>query len=177
MSDLDRLLQQVEELKKLANRPDDSWMDNMSNEELQALGKRVRKVADGLSGLQGQLQRKTPSNPMKPLIPRRGAPQGAGSKARGAPQGAGSNKRAGTSGSLGSIVKRDQGSPPPAPQQANEGIDLSNPMQRANSVSLGLRSSCPPGHSTIGNWSVLTWKRSTSALASGSASGSRLSCG
>jgi hypothetical protein len=119
MSDLDRLLQQVEELKKLANRPDDSWMENMSNEELQALGKRVRKVADGLSGLQGQLQRKTPSNPMKPLIPRRGAPQGAGSKGR-----------AGTSGSLGSIVKRDQGSPPPAPQQANEGIDLSNPMQR-----------------------------------------------
>jgi hypothetical protein len=108
MSDLDRLLQQVEELKKLANRPDDSWMDNMSNEELQALGKRVRKVADGLSGLQGQLQRKTPSNPMKPLIP----------------------KRAGTSGSLGSMVKRDQGSPAPAPQQANEGIDLSNPMQR-----------------------------------------------
>jgi hypothetical protein len=108
MSDLDRLLQQVEELKKLANRPDDSWMDNMSNEELQALGKRVRKVADGLSGLQGQLQRKTPSNPMKPLIQR----------------------RAGTSGSLGSMVKRDQGSPAPAPQQANEGIDLSNPMQR-----------------------------------------------
>ena len=108
MSDLDRLLQQVEELKKLANRPDDSWMDNMSNEELQALGKRVRKVADGLSGLQGQLQRKTPSNPMKPLIQR----------------------RAGTSGSLGSMVKRDQGSPAPAPQQANEGIALSNPMQR-----------------------------------------------
>jgi hypothetical protein len=119
MSDLDRLLQQVEELKKLANRPDDSWMDNMSNEELQALGKRVRKVADGLSGLQGQLQRQVPSNPMKPLIPTRGAPQGAGSKGR-----------AGTSGSLGSMVKRDQGSPAPAPQHANEGIDLSNPMQR-----------------------------------------------
>jgi hypothetical protein len=130
MSDLDRLLQQVEELKKLASRPDDSWMDNMSNEELQALGKRVRKVADGLSGLQGQLQRQVPSNPMKPLIPTRGAPQGAGSKARGAPQGAGSNKRAGTSGSLGSMVKRDQGPPAPAPRQANEGTDLSNPMQR-----------------------------------------------
>jgi len=108
MSDLDRLLQQVEELKKLAKLPDDSWMDNMSNEELQALGKRVRKVADGLSGLQGQLQRKAPVNPMKPLI----------------------LKRAATSGSLGSMVKRDQGSPPPAPQQTNEGIDLSNPMQR-----------------------------------------------
>jgi hypothetical protein len=108
MSDLDRLLQQVEELKKLATQPDDSWMDNMSNEELQALGKRVRKVADGLSGLQGQLQRKTPTNPMKPLIPR----------------------RAGTSGSLGSMVKRDQGSAAPPQQQANEGADLSNPMRR-----------------------------------------------
>jgi len=126
MSDLDRLLQQVEELKKLATQPDDSWMDNMSNEELQALGRRVRKVADGLTGLQGQLQGKVPTNPMKPLIP----------------------KRAGTSGSLGSMVRRDQGSParppggpvaaaPPQPsrspfpaQQANEGVDLSNPMQR-----------------------------------------------
>ena len=127
MSDLDRLLQQVEELKRLALRPDDSWMDNMSNEELRALGKRVRKVADGLSGLQGQLQRQTPSNPIKPLIA----------------------KRAGTSGSLGSMVKRDQGSPAPQPggatpparggqpyqnpfpgRQANDAADLSNPMQR-----------------------------------------------
>ncbi|MEA2502218.1 MAG: hypothetical protein QOD01_2329 [Actinomycetota bacterium] len=133
MSDLDRLLQQVEELKKLANRPDDSWMDNMSNEELQALGKRVRKVADGLSGLQGQLQRQVPSNPMKPLIPTRGAPQGAGSK-----------RRAGTSGSLGSMVKRDQGSPAPAPQQANEGIDLSNPMQRRRHAPPPEAPSAPP---------------------------------
>ena len=124
MSDLDRLLQQVEELKRLALRPDDSWMDNMSNEELRALGKRVRKVADGLSGLQGQLQRQTPSNPIKPLIA----------------------KRAGTSGSLGSMVKRDQGSPAPARpappaaprpyqnpfpgRQAPDAADLSNPMQR-----------------------------------------------
>jgi hypothetical protein len=110
MSDLDRLLQQVEELKKLATQPDDSWMDNMSNEELQALGRRVRKVADGLSGLQGQLQRQAPTNPMKPLIP----------------------KRAGTSGSLGSVVKRDQGSPaaPFPAQQGSEGVDMSNPMQR-----------------------------------------------
>src|SRR2546422_4845391 len=130
MSDLDRLLQQVEELKRLAKLPDDSWMDNMSNEELQALGKRVRKVADGLSGLQGQLQRQTPSNPIKPMIAR----------------------RAGTSGSLGSMVKRDQGSPapqrgapPPAPapkpyqnpfpaRQANDAADVSNPMHRRRST-------------------------------------------
>ena len=134
MSDLDRLLQQVEELKRLANAPDDSWMDNMSNEELKALGQRVRKVADGLSGLQGQLLRQVPSNPMKPLIPTRGASQGAGSKTRGAPQGAGSKNTAGTSGSLGSMVKRDQGSPAPPPQQATEGADLSNPMQRRRSA-------------------------------------------
>jgi hypothetical protein len=108
MSDLDRLLQQVEELKRLAKLPDDSWMDNMSNEELRALGKRVRKVADGLSGLQGQLQRQTPTNPIKPFVAR----------------------RAGTAGSLGNMVKRDQGSP--APQQGAEGADLSNPMRRRN---------------------------------------------
>jgi len=127
MSDLDRLLQQVEELKRLARLPNDSWMDNMSNEELRALGKRVRKVADGLSGLQGQLQRQTPSNPIKPLI----------------------SRRAGTAGSLGSMVRRDQGSPgpqgsgatPPAVgsrpyqnpfpgRQAPDAVDLSNPMQR-----------------------------------------------
>jgi len=63
MSDLDRLLQQVEELKKLATQPDDSWMDNMSNEELPGAGPRVRKVADGLTGLQGQLQGKVPDQP------------------------------------------------------------------------------------------------------------------
>src|ERR1700704_2084810 len=76
MSDLDRLLQQVEELKRLATQPDDSWMDNMSNEELRALGQRVRKVADGLSGLQGQLQRKTPSNPNTPPHPQAGGDVG-----------------------------------------------------------------------------------------------------
>src|SRR4029077_20277063 len=127
MSDLDRLRQQVEELKRLASLPDDSWMDSMSTEELQSLGKRVRKAADGLSGLQGQLQRKTPTNPIRPLVAR----------------------RAGTPGSLGNMVKRDQGSPfpqrggatPPAPagqsyqnpfpgRQTPEGVDLSNPMQR-----------------------------------------------
>lgn len=127
MSDLDRLLQQVEELKRLATRPDDSWMEKMSNEELVALGKRVRKVADGLTGLQGQLRRQAPSNPVKPVI----------------------HTRVGSTGSLGSIVKGDQGSsahppataPPqgvanpvpyrnPFPGQANEGVDLSNPMQR-----------------------------------------------
>jgi hypothetical protein len=106
VSDLDRLLLQVEELKKLATRPDDSWMDTMSTEELQALGKRVRKVADGLSGLQSQLQRQVPSNPMKPVVSRRAA----------------------TSGSLGDMVKRDQASP--APKQVPEGVDLSNPMRR-----------------------------------------------
>jgi hypothetical protein len=109
MSDLDRLLQQVEELKKLATRPDDSWMDTMSTEELRALGKRVRKVADGLSGLQSQLQRQVPSNPMRPVI----------------------SKRAATSGSLGSMVKQDQGSAPsPARHQGADVADLGNPLQR-----------------------------------------------
>ena len=107
MSDLDRLLKQVEELKKLATRPDDSWMDSMSTKELQALGKRVRKVADGLSGLQSQLQRQVPSSsPMRPMVSRRAA----------------------SSGSLGDMVRRDQASP--AAKLVPEGTDMSNPMRR-----------------------------------------------
>jgi len=134
MSDLDRLLQQVEELKKLAVRPDDSWMDTMSNDELVALGKRVRKVAGGLSGLQSQLRRQVPSNPMKPVLPQRAA----------------------ATGSLGSMVRRDTSgsarppaassfSPPapaspakpyqnPFPVAASDAADLSNPMQRRRGV-------------------------------------------
>ncbi len=42
------------------------------------------------------------------------------------------------------------------------------PMQRASSTSLGLRSSCPPGQSTIGHSPGGTWKRSSRALASAS---------
>ena len=124
MSDLDRLLQQVEELKRLATRPDDSWMDALSNEELQALGKPVRKVADGLSGLQGKLNGPAPSGP------RRQAPA--------APP------RAGT-GSLGGLVKGksrpgpggSQWTPPGSARPAagalpakSSGMDLASPMRR-----------------------------------------------
>lgn len=124
MSDLDRLLKQVEELKALAQRPDDTWMEKMSNDELRALGKRVRKVADGLTGLQGQLMRSVPRGTVKPTS-RPVPPQRA------------------ASGSLGSMVRRDtvpttpQGPPPPTsalrvnpfPGRASD-ADLSNPMQR-----------------------------------------------
>lgn len=124
MSDLDRLLQQVEELKRLASRPDDTWMDNMSNEELQALGKRVRKVADGLSNMQAQLTKGAAPATRAPLRP------------------------AAAAGSLGSVVKRDNPArpaagwtPPQAAQPARPaarsmfpnqapGPDLSNPMAR-----------------------------------------------
>ncbi|HMC09052.1 MAG TPA: hypothetical protein VKL22_07015 [Actinomycetota bacterium] len=102
MSDLDRLLAQVEELKRLANRTDDSWMDNMSNEELLALSRRVRKVADGLSGLQARLQQSVPQNPMKPLLPRRAAPRPAPAPPV----------------------------PGPVPRPPAAAPDLSNPMQR-----------------------------------------------
>jgi len=106
VSDLDRLLAQVEELKRLANRTDDSWMNNMSNEELLALSQRVRRVADGLSGLQARLRGSAPQNPMKPLLPRRAASRLApGPPAPGPPPG------------------RVPGQPAAAP-------DLSNPMQR-----------------------------------------------
>ncbi|GAC1364338.1 MAG: hypothetical protein NVSMB32_06820 [Actinomycetota bacterium] len=123
VSDLDRLLRQVEELKQLAVRPDDSWMDNMSNEELRALGKRVRTVADGLSGIQTKLSKQVGGGAPRPPVAR---PATAG-------------------GSLGSIVRRDTAassfSPPPtaSPSQPparnlfpNQGgaMDLGNPMGR-----------------------------------------------
>jgi hypothetical protein len=139
MSDLERLLRQVEELKKLATKPDDSWMDSMSTEELRALGKRVRKVADGLSGLQGQLRGQVPSNPIKPVISRRAGSSGSlGNMVRrdqAWPAQVPSNpikpaisRRAASSGSLGDMVRRDQASPAPRPEP--EGVDLSNPMRR-----------------------------------------------
>src|SRR6266567_7222052 len=125
MSDLDRLLAQVEELKKLANRPDDSWMTSMSTEELNSLGKRVRKVADGLTGLQGQLQRQLPNVRAPAPMPQRAA----------------------SAGSLGNMVRRDTSATAPSPaappgeqprqgynplREAMEsrGLDMSNPMQR-----------------------------------------------
>src|ERR1051326_3717591 len=94
MSDLDRLLAQVEELKKLAQRPDDSWMNSMSNEELKSLGKRVRKVADGLSTMQTQLRSQVASASAHRPMPQR------------APSPAPMPQRAGA-GSLGSMVRRD----------------------------------------------------------------------
>ena len=115
-------MQQVEELKRLATRPDDSWMDSMSNEELQALGKRVRKVADGLSGLQSKLVSGTPAPVRRPPT------------------------TAPSSGSLGSIVRRDTAATsggasqwkPPAPAKPAQSpfpgqsgaMDLGSPMRR-----------------------------------------------
>lgn len=123
---MDRLLAQVEELKRLAARPDDSWMERMSTEELQALGRRVRKVADGLTGLQGQLAKNNP---------------GARPVASSAPRAA----QRGSAGSLGNMVKRDTGgsggnawTPPAQPSRpavnpfpmAPSGGDLANPGRR-----------------------------------------------
>jgi hypothetical protein len=120
VSDLDRLLAQVEELKKLALRPDDSWMNSMSTEELQSLGKRVRRVADGLSGLQGQLAgtARGGAKAAPRSVPRAPAPRSA-------------------AGSLGSIVRKDTGATPAwtppggHPQSSPAGtMDLANPMGR-----------------------------------------------
>lgn len=119
MSDLDRLLAQVEELKRLAQRPDDSWMNAMSTDELQALGKRVRKVADGLTGLQQQMIQKN-----------RGAstPPGVRPPVSRAP----SPVQRSASGSLGSIVRRDSS----GPAAGGGGMDLSNPMGRRGGGSI-----------------------------------------
>src|SRR6266542_3678941 len=116
-------MKQVEELKALATRQDDSWMDSMSTEELKSLSKRVRTVAEGLSGLQSRLQGSVPGKPSPTLIPNRAA-----------------------AGSLGSMVRKDVGAPGPAAGPARgaspagpprpspfpgfAGGDMSNPMQR-----------------------------------------------
>lgn len=97
----------------------------MSNEELQALGKRVRKVADGLSNIQTQLTKGAGPANRAPLRPATAA------------------------GSLGSVVKRDSTparppagwTPPAAAEPPRPGArsmfpnqaptpDLSNPMAR-----------------------------------------------
>jgi len=119
VSDLDRLLAQVEELKRLAMRPDDSWMNSMSTEELQSLGKRVRKVADGLSGLQSQMIQKNRGGGIapgaRPAAPRSPSPV----------------QRAG-GGSLGNIVRRDS-SGGSGGAGGSGGMDMSNPMGRRRS--------------------------------------------
>lgn len=158
MSDLDRLLAQVEELKKLAARPDDSWMNSMSTEELQALGKRVRKVADGLSGLQTQL---------------------ASGKGGPAPSGRSPNvaQRSAT-GSLGDLVKRDTGSKVPRPAWSppadkpssaaspfpglTSNNDLSSPMNRRRvGGSPAPREAPPPSGppSSLGNSLANPWQK------------------
>ncbi|MGH2719127.1 MAG: hypothetical protein ACRDJU_11160 [Actinomycetota bacterium] len=126
MSDLDRLLAQVEELKRLAQRPDDSWMNSMSSEELQALGKRVRKVADGLSGLQNQMIQKN---------------RGASARPASAPRAPAPVQRS-SGGSLGNIVRRDSGGAPSG--SGGGGMDLSNPMGRGRVGGASIPSEAPP---------------------------------
>ncbi len=124
MSDLDRLMAQVEELKRLAMRPDDSWMNSMSTEELQALGKRVRKVADGLSGLQNQMIQKNRGAIARGSVPRAPSPV----------------QRSG-GGSLGNIVRRDSGGAAPS---GGRGMDMSNPMGRRRVGGASTPSEAPP---------------------------------
>lgn len=136
MSDLDRLLAQVEELKKLAQRPDDAWMNSMSNEELRSLGKRVRKVADGLSVMQTQLRSQVATA------------QGHAAASRQVAAPPPMPQRA-ASGSLGNMVRKDTSATTPAPagpssepskqgynpfreHMASKGMDLSNPLARRN---------------------------------------------
>ena len=56
-------------------------------------------------------------------------------------------------------------------------IGRTRPMQRASSVSLGLRSICPFGHSTMGSSRGSTWKRSMRSWRSRRCPGSSRWCG
>jgi hypothetical protein len=137
VSDLDRLLAQVEELKRLANRRDESWMNNMSNEELLALSQKVRRVADGLSGLQSRLQGSVPQNPMKPLFRKQGASWSAPRPPAGSPR---APARPAAAPDPSNPMFRRQGPSwqPPGPPAARPPVssqpagapDLSNPIRR-----------------------------------------------
>jgi hypothetical protein len=70
----------------------------------------------------------------------------------------------------------------PAPTMATSYTRLGSmaptrPMQRASSLSPGLRSTWPPGHTTMGSCPGSIWKRSISAFASQSVSGLSVWCG
>lgn len=57
MDPLDKLMEELEAMKKLLNGPD-SWMDVYSDEELAEIANRARTLAANLSGLQEKLRRK-----------------------------------------------------------------------------------------------------------------------
>lgn len=56
MDDVQRMLQELETIRNLVESPDDSWMDDLSEDELREIRTRALLLADNLSKIQGQLQ-------------------------------------------------------------------------------------------------------------------------
>jgi hypothetical protein len=56
MDDVQKMLQELETIRNLVESPDDSWMDDLSEDELREIRQRALLLADNLSRIQGQLQ-------------------------------------------------------------------------------------------------------------------------
>ncbi len=56
LDDVQRMLQELETIRNLVESPDDSWMDDLSEEELREIRTRALLLADSLSKIQGQLE-------------------------------------------------------------------------------------------------------------------------
>jgi hypothetical protein len=55
MDDVQKMLEELETIRRVVEGPDDSWMDALSEEELRQLRERALLLADNLSRIQDQL--------------------------------------------------------------------------------------------------------------------------
>ena len=56
LDNVQKMLSELETLRQFVESPDDSWMDNLSEEELVQLRERALLLADNLSKIQEQLE-------------------------------------------------------------------------------------------------------------------------
>jgi hypothetical protein len=56
LDDVQRMLEELETIRNLVESPDDSWMDDLSEEELREIRTRALLLADSLSKIKGQLE-------------------------------------------------------------------------------------------------------------------------
>jgi hypothetical protein len=56
MTDVQKMLDELERIRNLVESPDDSWMDDLSREELVQLKERALHLAENLSKLREQLR-------------------------------------------------------------------------------------------------------------------------
>lgn len=56
LDNVQKMLEELETLRKVVESPDDSWMDSLSPEELVQLRERALLLADNLSKIRDQLR-------------------------------------------------------------------------------------------------------------------------